>query len=88
MDADHKQIKIQASSDRRPPANAGENRRSFDDSIGSESICFRRQRIGLTAVLVLLGVLVLYLIKSAYGIDLVKGFSLGIWSRFQEWFGW
>ena len=33
-----------------------------------------------------LGLLVLYLIKSALGIDLFSGFSLGIWSWFKETF--
>lgn len=33
-----------------------------------------------------LGVLVLYLIKSALGIDLFPGFSLGIWDWFKETF--
>lgn len=32
----------------------------------------------------LLGLLVLYLVKSALGIDLFPGFSLGIWSWFQQ----
>jgi hypothetical protein len=31
-----------------------------------------------------LGLLVLYLVKSALGIDLFPGFSLGIWSWFKE----
>lgn len=41
---------------------------------------------GATAVLLtistLLGLLVLYLLKSAAGIDLFPGFSLGIWGWF------
>ena len=32
----------------------------------------------------LLGLVVLYLIKSAMGIDLFPNFSLGIWSWFKE----
>jgi len=35
---------------------------------------------------VLLGLLTLYLIKSAMGIDLIPGFSLGIWGAFQDAF--
>lgn len=31
-----------------------------------------------------LGLLVLYLVKSALGVDLFPGFSLGIWGWFQE----
>ena len=38
--------------------------------------------IGSTA----LGLLVLYLVKSALGIDLFEGFSLGIWSWFKAMF--
>lgn len=34
----------------------------------------------------LIGLLVLYLLKSALGIDLIPGFSLGIWGWFQEAF--
>ncbi|OUR61417.1 3-phosphoshikimate 1-carboxyvinyltransferase [Colwellia sp. 39_35_sub15_T18] len=33
-----------------------------------------------------LGLLVLYLIKSALGIDLLPGFSLGVWSWFKSTF--
>jgi len=32
----------------------------------------------------LLGLLALYLIKSAYGINIFKGFSFGIWDWFQH----
>ena len=32
---------------------------------------------------VLLGILVLYLIKSALGIDLIEGFSFGVWDWFK-----
>ena len=35
------------------------------------------------AVSVLFGILVLYLIKSALGIDIFKDFSFGIWSWFK-----
>jgi hypothetical protein len=33
---------------------------------------------------VLLGILVLYLLKSALGINLIDGFSFGIWDWFKE----
>jgi len=33
-----------------------------------------------------LGVLILYLVKSALGIDLIPGFSFGVWGWFQEEF--
>jgi hypothetical protein len=32
---------------------------------------------------VLFGILVLYLIKSALGIDLIEGFSFGVWGWFK-----
>jgi hypothetical protein len=32
------------------------------------------------------GILVLYLIKSALGIDLIPGFSFGVWGWFQDEF--
>ncbi len=32
----------------------------------------------------LVGILVLYLLKSALGIDLLPGFSFGVWGWFQE----
>lgn len=35
---------------------------------------------------VLTGLLLLYLLKSALGIDLVPGFSLGIWGWFKDVF--
>lgn len=35
------------------------------------------------ATLAVLAVLVLYLVKSALGIDLVPGFSLGVWGWFK-----
>lgn len=34
---------------------------------------------------ILFGLLVLYLVKSALGINLFEGFSLGIWGWFKEW---
>ncbi len=40
----------------------------------------------LLSVSVLTGLLTIYLAKSAVGIDLVPGFSLGIWGWFQEAF--
>ncbi|MDC7715697.1 hypothetical protein PQU95_00495 [Vogesella sp. DC21W] len=40
----------------------------------------------LLLVSTLLGLLVLYLVKSALGIDLFPGFSLGIWSWFKQQF--
>lgn len=39
--------------------------------------------IGFITLSTLLGLLVLYLIKSAMGIDLIPGYSLGIWGWFK-----
>ena len=36
-----------------------------------------------TSFSILFGILVLYLIKSALGIDIFKGFSFGIWTWFK-----
>jgi hypothetical protein len=38
---------------------------------------------GFTTFSILLGLLVLYLLKSAMGIDIFPGFSLGIWGWFK-----
>jgi len=64
---------------------AGKNRRTLSD---------REQRVAsktlitllITAIVVLslLGVIVLYLIKSALGIDIIKNFHWGIWTWFSE----
>lgn len=40
----------------------------------------------LLSVSVLTGLLLLYLLKSALGIDLIPGFSLGIWEWFKDIF--
>jgi uncharacterized protein YqhQ len=34
----------------------------------------------------LLGIFVLYIVKSALGIDLIPGFSFGVWGWFQQEF--
>lgn len=51
------------------------------------------QRLALAGMLAtfisvstLFGMLVLYLIKSAMGIDLIPGFSWGVWDSFQQEF--
>jgi hypothetical protein len=64
---------------------AGRNRRELSD---------RERRIGLliqATILaifltfsVLLGILVLYLLKSAAGIDIFPNFSFGVWSWFKQ----
>jgi hypothetical protein len=64
---------------------AGRNRRVLTDR--EQAI----QRVTMaTALAVFLsfsavvGVLMLYLVKSALGIDLIPGFSFGVWGWFQE----
>ena len=53
----------------------------------------RVQRLNMALVLSVfllfsaaLGILLLYLVKSALGIDLIPGFSLGVWGWFQQSF--
>jgi len=40
--------------------------------------------LGFLTFSVLSGLLVLYLVKSALGIDLIPGFSLGLWTWFKQ----
>lgn len=44
------------------------------------------------AAVALCALLALYLIKSALGVNLVEGYSLGVWGWFQQallpWLGW
>ncbi len=66
---------------------AGRDRRTL--SRGERQIGLMLQAGFLTVLLTfstLLGLLALYLAKSAAGIDLVPGFSLGIWSWFKSSF--
>jgi hypothetical protein len=64
---------------------AGRNRRVLTDR--EQTI----QRLAMATFLgvfltfsALVGILVLYLIKSALGIDLIPGYSFGVWGWFQE----
>lgn len=64
---------------------AGRNRREL--SRREREIARVAMMLSLAIFLVfsaLLGLLVLYLVKSALGINLFPGFSLGIWGWFQE----
>ena len=64
---------------------AGRNRREMTRAEKARGLFI--QSVLLTVFLsfsALLGLLVLYLIKSAMGIDLFPNFSLGIWSWFKE----
>ena len=64
---------------------AGRNRRTLTEREK------RIQRLSMALVLAAfllfstaVGILVLYLLKSALGIDLIPGFSFGVWGWFQE----
>lgn len=48
------------------------------------AITFALSVAAFIGVSTLFGLLVLYLIKSALGIDIFKGFSLGIWDWFKD----
>ncbi|MCJ8340662.1 MAG: 3-phosphoshikimate 1-carboxyvinyltransferase [Pseudomonadales bacterium] len=63
---------------------AGRNRREL--SARERRIGLLIQAVALSAFLTfsaLLGILVLYLIKSAAGIDIIPGFSFGVWGWFK-----
>jgi hypothetical protein len=66
---------------------AGRNRRVLTD----REIRIQRLSMALFLTVFLLfsaavGILVLYLVKSALGIDLIPGFSFGVWDWFKEEF--
>lgn len=64
---------------------AGRNRRELSRAEKRKGLLI--QSILMSTFLVfcsMLGLLVLYLVKSALGIDLFPNFSLGIWSWFKE----
>jgi hypothetical protein len=64
---------------------AGRNRRVLTDR---EQRIQRLAMAGALTVFLLfataVGVLVLYLVKSALGIDLIPGYSFGVWDWFKE----
>lgn len=66
---------------------AGRNRRELsrrEKAIARAALAITITTIALASTL--LGLLILYLVKSALGINLIPGLSLGIWSWFQETF--
>ena len=66
---------------------AGRNRREL--SIKEQKIARFTQAIILSlavSFIILFTLLVLYLIKSALGIDIFEGYSFGVWSWFQGLF--
>ena len=63
---------------------AGRNRRPLSRSARELSTWVTAFMLALSwTAITLSGLLVLYLVKSALGIDIIPGFSLGIWSWFQ-----
>jgi len=63
----------------------GKNRRAYTRREKHASLLMLMGIILLfLCISVLLGLLTLYLLKSALGIDLLEGTSLGIWDRFKE----
>lgn len=68
-------------------ALAGRNRRTL--SARERQVQRLSMAVFLTVFLLFsaaVGILVLYLVKSALGIDLIPGFSFGVWGWFQEAF--
>ena len=64
---------------------AGRNRRTLSER--ERQVQRLSMAVFLTAFLLMstaVGLVVLYLVKSALGIDLLPGFSLGLWGWFQE----
>ena len=65
----------------------GRNKRSLsrleEDAYRTVELLFI---ISFVAISTLFGLLALYLIKSAMGIDLIPGFSLGVWGWFKDAF--
>lgn len=64
---------------------AGRNRRSLSDAeVRFAALVNAAFFAAFLLVSILLGLIVLYLIKSALGINLIDGWSLGLWSWFKE----
>lgn len=64
---------------------AGRNRRELSRSEKRRNLLIQSLLMsGFLTFCSLMGLLLLYLIKSAMGIDLFPNFSLGIWSWFKE----
>ena len=62
----------------------GRNRRSLSDRERQLSLLMTACiLLGVILVSIAMGLLALYLLKSAAGIDLFPGFSLGIWDWFK-----
>ena len=62
---------------------AGRNRRSLSDAEVRFATLVNFFAVFLL-VSILVGLIVLYLVKSALGINLIDGWSLGLWSWFKE----
>ena len=66
-------------------ALAGRNRRVLSDrEVRIQRFSMALFLTGFLLFSAVVGVFVLYILKSALGIDLVPGFSFGVWGWFQE----
>ncbi len=64
---------------------AGRNRRTLSDKeLRIAALLNAMLFTGFVCVSVLFGLIVLYLMKSALGINLIEGWSLGLWDWFKE----
>lgn len=67
---------------------AGRNRRTLSDKELKVAALMNAALItGFVTFSILVGLIVLYLVKSALGINLIEGWSLGLWDSFKENFG-
>ncbi|AHF04189.1 EpsP [Marichromatium purpuratum 984] len=63
----------------------GRNRRELSRGERQIGLLFQAAFLGIFLIFsVLMGLLMLYLAKSAAGVDLIPGFSLGIWDWFKS----
>lgn len=64
---------------------AGRNRRTLSDKeLRTATLLNATLLVTFITISVLLGIIVLYLIKSAIGINLIEGWSLGLWDWFKD----
>ncbi len=64
---------------------AGRNRRTLSDKeLRMATLLNATLLVAFITISVLIGLIVLYLVKSALGINLIEGWSLGLWDWFKE----
>lgn len=64
---------------------AGRNRRTLSDKeLKVAALMNAALTTGFVTFSILVGLIVLYLVKSALGINLIEGWSLGLWGWFRE----